>query len=129
MNRQKDEFAIGGLPHQEIRQPLLAGGADDEVGIGDSGGIEVPGKKICVDLCRIERARRDFLGDEPCGCGDFLPPAIIEGDDEIERAIGGGGGLRLPQLRPPQIRRRLRPRVQRQSLPTGRARPKQRHCL
>src|SRR5699024_7281605 len=35
------ELGIGALPHQEPRQPLLSGGADDEVGVGLALGVEV----------------------------------------------------------------------------------------
>ncbi len=31
---QEEKFRIGRLPQQEVRQPLLPAGADDEVGIG-----------------------------------------------------------------------------------------------
>ena len=39
-HRHKDELGIGRLPQEEIRQPLLAGRADEEVGIGNSGCLE-----------------------------------------------------------------------------------------
>src|SRR5690348_844487 len=35
------EFAVGRLPDQESRQPLLAAGADDEVRVGHATGVEV----------------------------------------------------------------------------------------
>ena len=35
------QFTIGRLPEQEIRQPLFAAGANDEIGIGDVGRIEI----------------------------------------------------------------------------------------
>ncbi len=41
INRQEDEFAIGGLPHQEIGQSLLARCPDDEIGIGNASGVEM----------------------------------------------------------------------------------------
>ena len=36
----EDQVAIGRLPEQEIRQALLAAGADDQVGIGNVGRVE-----------------------------------------------------------------------------------------
>ena len=48
MDRQEDEFGIGGLPEQKIRQPLLARGADHEIGIGDAGGVELRAKRSGV---------------------------------------------------------------------------------
>ncbi len=37
--RYENEFAIGRLPKQEIRQPLFATGADDEIGVRQIGRI------------------------------------------------------------------------------------------
>ena len=37
---QEDEFGIGRLPGQEVRDPLLARGADDQIGIRDAMGVE-----------------------------------------------------------------------------------------
>ena len=39
-HRQEDELRIGRLPEQEIADPLLAGRADDEVGIGNARRVE-----------------------------------------------------------------------------------------
>src|SRR5262245_65238074 len=36
------KLAVGALPQQEARQPDLAGGPDDQVGIGEIRGVEVP---------------------------------------------------------------------------------------
>ena len=41
VDRHEHEFAVGRLPQQEVGQPLLAAGADDEVGIGQIGRVEV----------------------------------------------------------------------------------------
>ena len=41
IGRHEHQFAIGRLPQKKIRQPLLAAGADDEVGIGQVGRVEV----------------------------------------------------------------------------------------
>src|SRR5688500_14515421 len=38
--REEDELGIGRLPSQEVRYPLLARGADDEIGIGNAVRIE-----------------------------------------------------------------------------------------
>ena len=41
IGRHEHELAVGRLPQQEIRQPLLAAGADDQVGIGQIRRIEI----------------------------------------------------------------------------------------
>ena len=52
IGRNENELAVGRLPHQEIRQPLLAAGADDEVGIGQIGRIEMPADDVRRDVAR-----------------------------------------------------------------------------
>src|SRR5688500_17456134 len=37
----ENQFAISRLPQQKIRQPLLAAGPDDDIGIGQVGSVEV----------------------------------------------------------------------------------------
>ncbi len=37
----EDELGVRRLPEQEVRDPLLAGGADDEIRIGELGRVEV----------------------------------------------------------------------------------------
>ena len=39
--RQEDEFSIGGLPEQEVAEPHLSAGPDDEIRIRHIRGIEV----------------------------------------------------------------------------------------
>ena len=41
IDRHEHEFAVGRLPQQEIGQPLLAAGADDEIGIGQIRRVEI----------------------------------------------------------------------------------------
>jgi hypothetical protein len=47
-----DDFRIGDLPEQEIGDAHLAGGADQEVGVGDVGGVEVAREKLRGDFLR-----------------------------------------------------------------------------
>ena len=86
MNRQENEFAIGRLPHQEIRKPLLARGADDEIRVRNARGVEMAGDYVRIDAGGIERACSNLLGNEARRRGDLLAAAIIESDNEIETA-------------------------------------------
>ena len=54
---EEHQLGIGRLPQQEVRQPLLAGGADDQVGVGDAGGRQEAGERRLVER-RPGRARR-----------------------------------------------------------------------
>ena len=84
---QKHQFGISGLPEQEIGQALLAGGADDQVGVGHPGsGEEVAIERLSSPSSRgIEpvgpsRPRRRRRGG---GGGDFGPRAIGQGDRQV----------------------------------------------
>ena len=55
IGRHEYQFTIGRLPEQEIRQPLLAAGADNQIGIGKSGASRKRASCIHVDVGR----RRD----------------------------------------------------------------------
>ena len=71
------ELRVGGLPEQEVRQALLAAGADDELGIAAS------------------RARRGGGGTPPprrprtrsAASQDLGAPAVVEGDEQRPVAV------------------------------------------
>ncbi len=44
-----EDFGVGDLPEEEVGDALLAGGADDEVGVGHVRGVEVGGELRFVD--------------------------------------------------------------------------------
>ena len=65
IGRHEYQFAIGRLPQQEIRQPLLAAGADDQIGIGQIGRVEKTADRFGRDVGRREVALRPLA--ERCG--------------------------------------------------------------
>ena len=103
MDRHEHQFAVGRLPHQEIRQPLFAAGANDQIGIGNVGRIEILAERVGIDRCRIALSFGDFARKPLCRCGDFLPRAVVERDDEMEAAV-----VLASVLRPPSAARRYR---------------------
>src|SRR5437763_12898327 len=60
---QEDELGVGRLPEQEIRDPLLAGGPDDEIGIGDAVRVERSLDRLDPDRAGVELAGRRLRGD------------------------------------------------------------------
>src|SRR4029079_9107591 len=64
---QEHEFGIGGLPGQEVRDPLLAGGPDDKVRVGDAAGIELSLYGFDVDRLRIESPCPHLFGQPANG--------------------------------------------------------------
>src|SRR5262245_61196228 len=57
------DLGIRGLPQEEVREPRLAGRADQEVGIGRLGVVEVAPQGLLVDARGIERAALDVAHD------------------------------------------------------------------
>ena len=58
--RREDQLGIRPLPEQEVAGALLAPGADDQVGVGLAGGVEMLGEPILVDLVRQGRRPRSW---------------------------------------------------------------------
>ena len=72
------ELGVGDLPEQEVRDPQLAGRADEQVGVGQLRRVQLRGERVLVDLLR--RARRL---DQPARRLDELgAAAVVEGDPE-----------------------------------------------
>lgn len=71
-----DEFGVGTLPEEEVGEAHLAGGADDEVGVREAGGVEVMGKEGVVYLVRGYA----FGDDAADGLHDLGAAAVVEGD-------------------------------------------------
>src|SRR5688572_14206565 len=74
----EDELRVGQLPEQEVREPQLARGADEQVGIRELGRVEVSRQRVLVHILgvgsRLEQASRrlDELG----------AAAVVERDPE-----------------------------------------------
>src|SRR5712692_6501393 len=90
IDRHEDELAVGRLPHQEVRQALLAAGADDQIGIGHVGRIEIETKRLGSDGVGLNLPRRHVLGGPPRRARDLLPGAVVEGDDQNETVVVAG---------------------------------------
>src|SRR5665213_2895629 len=81
------QFAIGRLPEQEIRQPLLAAGADNQIGIGNIRRIEITADALHRHVRRCEAALRHVLGDAMRCARNFLTGAVIERHYQSETVI------------------------------------------
>src|SRR6185312_7665266 len=87
------ELGVGRLPEQEVRQPLFPRGADDQVGLGLTGGVEVRGDVVDGQLVGNLReggaAGRAVAEQVADGLDDFLPAAVPDGEREV---VAGGAG-------------------------------------
>ena len=70
--RKEDEFGIGRLPEQEIRQALLAARADDQVRIRNAGRVERRADRLLADRPADRSRRRDTPAAIADRTGDFV---------------------------------------------------------
>src|SRR3546814_5102402 len=75
------------LPEQEVAEPLLARGADHQIGIGNPGGQEAGSEALLVDVVGRDLAGDDRGGELPGGSGDLLAPAVAERHHEVEGLV------------------------------------------
>src|SRR5262249_25381987 len=97
------QFAIGGLPQQKVREPLLAARADDHVRIRQIRCIEMTSQYLGGGFLWVERAARRILSKAPRCPRDLLACALGEGDDEAEAGIAARQVFRLLE-QPPDVR-------------------------
>ena len=88
------------LPEQEPAEPLLAGGADHQVGVGLALGVEVVGDVLDVeDLGELLEAGAlgGVLGEQGAdGVGDLAAAAVPDRDVDQQAVDVAGGVGRLP---------------------------------
>ena len=79
---------MGALPEQEPGQPLLPGGADDQVRIGLAGGVEVLGDVLDVEQFGqfLDRGApgRVLLQERADGVRDLPPAAVPDRDVDVQ---------------------------------------------
>ena len=83
------ELRVGELPEHEVRDAELAARADQQVGIGQLGRVEIRGEDVLVDLARVEAA----LGDPPGRLDELGAAAVVERDPEPEPRVQLGAVL------------------------------------
>src|SRR6185312_7097796 len=109
---EKDKLGVGGLPEQEIGKPLLAGGTNPQVDVGNFRLVEVAVEKFLVDLVGADLARRDVTGDRRRGVEDLGPAAVVAAELQREDGVLLAQLLRVlefPDDRAPQPRLSPRP--------------------
>src|SRR5699024_916472 len=101
------ELAVRALPHQKTAQALFAGGADDQVRVGLALGVQMLGDLLHGDRLAqfLQRPAgvHVFVDQRAHSPGDLVPPAIADGDIDVQSLyptgvrLGGvepfGGGL------------------------------------
>ena len=94
------EFAVRALPEQEAGEADLAAGANDQVGLGRAGGVEMARDRRRCDLIDDVRelgALRLYLAEQrPHRIGNLFAPAVGDRDDQLHGVIARGGSFRGP---------------------------------
>src|SRR5262249_21244950 len=72
------DLGIGDLPEQEVADPQLAGGANQQIGFGYSGGVGRAADILLVDGLRARLAVFWFRGDAPHGTPQLRPSAVVD---------------------------------------------------
>ena len=49
----EDVLGVGGLPEQEVGDPVVAAGTDNQVRVGEFSGVEVVGEHALADVVRV----------------------------------------------------------------------------
>src|SRR5262245_24961820 len=97
---REHELGVRGLPEEEVRESLLARGADHEVGIGELGREEALGEGRLGDVLD-----RDAVLDEASGRLDELSAAaVVERDPQQQLVVPGGLSLERGHLRAQHLR-------------------------
>ena len=82
------KLAVGALPQQEIAQPQLAAGADDQLRIGNARRPQVLAEILLRPLLAS-------FGAQTGGPQNLRPAAVIQADVGLKALIMGGDGIGL----------------------------------
>ena len=83
------QLGIADLPEKEVADAHLAGGADEEVGIGHPGGVEGPTEAFLVDRVGIEAPRAHFTGQAPGGLDNLAAGTVVDRQAELHAVVAG----------------------------------------
>ena len=72
------QFRVGGLPQQEVAQPMLAAGADEQIRVRQVRGEQALVQGLLIDLVRRQPAGGNVPRQPPGGFDDLAPAAVIQ---------------------------------------------------
>lgn len=89
---------IAELPEEKIGYPHFSRCPDEEVGIGNPGGIQSGIEKFSGDVILTKQTRGNIVGEGFHGINDFRTTAIVDGQHEMKSGIRGRRLHHLLQL-------------------------------
>src|SRR6266540_325647 len=81
------QLGIGDLPEQEVRDAHLPAGADEEIGIGNSHGVERVTDVVLGDVLGGELAGPHLASESTERVEELVAAAIVEGQHQVEPAV------------------------------------------
>ena len=82
------ELRIGALPEEEVGEPLLPAGPDDELRVRDACGVQVAREQPLRQLLRLPLPLRAVGGEAPGRPQDLVPAAVVQADVCLEAILG-----------------------------------------
>src|SRR5688572_9313861 len=83
-------LGVGKLPEEEIGETHLAGGADEEVGVGVIASVEMFAEHVDVDHGAIDVAGIDLAEQAFDAIDDLEAAAVTEREDQRQAVVPGG---------------------------------------
>src|SRR5262252_2046175 len=82
------QLGIGALPQQEIADPLLAAGADQQVRVGQTRRQKLALEQVLVDMVRRKPPARRLSGKAAGGLEDLGARAVVDADVDVDPGVG-----------------------------------------
>jgi len=98
-HRRENHLRVGTLHEEEIAEAGFAGGADEQVGVGDVGGVEIAAERRPGGVARFLAPGGDSGGVGAGGIGQLDTRTVVKRENKIPvREVPGGldGVFQLP---------------------------------
>ena len=92
------DFRVAELPEEKIRNAHLAGGADEEVGVGHPGCVQAGANEFGRDVGFAHGACGSVADEGFHGINNLGAAAVAQGEDEVELGVRRGGFHHLAEL-------------------------------
>src|SRR4051812_34797315 len=86
------QFGVGALPEQKIADALLAAGADEQIGIGDTRGEQLALETRFVDLVDGNLSRSDLAREIARRAQNLVARAVVDADVDVDAGVGTRAG-------------------------------------
>ena len=82
------QFGIGQLPEQEIAEPLLTTGADQQIWIGLARGVQLGREGALINSLRVQFPTLNLKSQSAGRLHQLLAAAVVGADIEMNAGVG-----------------------------------------